>query len=121
MIKRIFSFLLVNMFLGLVVTVVIAGPAPKTEICHIPPGNPDNFQTIVVSMNALPAHLAHGDLVGVCDNIVQKSCQPGATQSCVCSDGTTAEQTCNDIGSGWETCECDNKYSYWNDTETNLT
>jgi hypothetical protein len=121
MIKRIFSFLLVNMFVGLVVTMAIAGPAPKTEICHIPPGNPDNFQTIVVSMNALPAHLAHGDLVGACDNIVQKSCQPGATQSCVCSDSTTAEQTCNDSGSGWEICECDNIYSYWNDPETNLT
>ncbi len=121
MIKRILPFLLVNMFVGLVVTMAIAGLAPKTEICHIPPGNPDNFQTIVVSINALPAHLAHGDLVGACDNIVQKSCQPGATQSCLCSDNTTAEQTCNDSGSGWETCECDNIYSYWNDPDTNLT
>ena len=104
MIKRNFSFLLANMFVGLIVTMAIAGPASRTEICHSPPGNPDNFQTIVVSENALPAHLAHGDHVGACGNIVQKSCQPGATQSCLCSDSTTAEQTCNDSGSGWETC-----------------
>ncbi len=35
-------------------------------ICHIPPGNPANVQTITISVNALPAHLAHGDYVGSC-------------------------------------------------------
>ena len=43
-----------------------AAPQPKVEICHIPPGNPDNFHTITISENAFAAHLAHGDLSGAC-------------------------------------------------------
>jgi hypothetical protein len=38
----------------------------KVDICHIPPGNPDNAHTINVSVNAIPAHLAHGDTLGEC-------------------------------------------------------
>lgn len=37
-------------------------------ICHIPPGNPNNPQTITISVNALPAHLAHGDSEGSCQS-----------------------------------------------------
>lgn len=40
----------------------------KVEICHIPPGNPDNKHTIMVSQNAVDAHLAHGDHLGDCNN-----------------------------------------------------
>ena len=40
--------------------------ANKEVICHIPPGNPSNAHTIVVSENALPAHMAHGDTEGPC-------------------------------------------------------
>jgi hypothetical protein len=36
-------------------------------ICHIPPGNPNNPITITISINALPAHLAHGDYLGPCE------------------------------------------------------
>ena len=39
----------------------------KVTICHIPPGNPDNAHDITVSMNAVPAHLAHGDILGGCE------------------------------------------------------
>lgn len=35
-------------------------------ICHIPPGNTSNKQTLVIGVPALGAHLAHGDTVGVC-------------------------------------------------------
>ena len=54
------------------------GPCPEDEgppddeyeekvlICHIPPGNPENAHTISVSVNAVPAHLAHGDTEGPC-------------------------------------------------------
>ncbi|HNZ43394.1 MAG TPA: hypothetical protein PLI16_01305 [Bacteroidales bacterium] len=38
-------------------------------ICHIPPGNPANAHTITISVNALPAHLAHGDFVGSCESV----------------------------------------------------
>lgn len=38
----------------------------KVDVCHIPPGNPDNAHTINVSENAVSAHLAHGDYLGAC-------------------------------------------------------
>jgi len=38
----------------------------KVLICHIPPGNPENAHTISVSVNAVPAHLAHVDTEGPC-------------------------------------------------------
>jgi len=37
------------------------------EICHRPPGNPANAHTLHVSARAIPAHLAHGDSLGDCD------------------------------------------------------
>lgn len=39
----------------------------KIKICHYPPGNPANMHTIEVSENAWPAHEAHGDTRGACD------------------------------------------------------
>ena len=42
----------------------------KVAVCHIPPGNPGNAHVIYVSVNAVPAHLAHGDNLGGCCNIV---------------------------------------------------
>jgi hypothetical protein len=35
-------------------------------ICHIPPGNPNNPQTLQISLSALQAHLDHGDYLGSC-------------------------------------------------------
>ena len=41
--------------------------ADKVTICHFPPGNPENAQTITVGIAAVPAHLAlHGDSIGEC-------------------------------------------------------
>ena len=40
----------------------------KVTICHFPPGNPENAQTITVGAAAVPAHVElHGDFVGTCD------------------------------------------------------
>ena len=44
-------------------------PAPGAQritICHIPPGNPANRQTITISVSAWPAHQRHGDTLGPC-------------------------------------------------------
>lgn len=38
----------------------------KVKICHYPPGNPNNSNTLSVSVNAVKAHLAHGDTIGEC-------------------------------------------------------
>src|ERR1700758_5115956 len=38
----------------------------KTTVCHIPPGNPANEHTICVGNAAVPAHMAHGDVLGSC-------------------------------------------------------
>lgn len=38
----------------------------KITICHIPPGNNQNPQTIEINESAWPAHEAHGDTKGAC-------------------------------------------------------
>jgi hypothetical protein len=35
-------------------------------LCHIPPGDPANAQTIVDGQAAVAAHFAHGDYLGEC-------------------------------------------------------
>lgn len=42
------------------------GKGGKVDICHIPPGNPANAHTLNISVNAVDAHLAHGDVLGSC-------------------------------------------------------
>ena len=44
----------------------ISGGAEKVTICHLPPGNPANTQTLSVGSPAVKAHLAHGDHLGSC-------------------------------------------------------
>lgn len=39
----------------------------KITICHVPPGNPGNCHEITISLNALQAHLNHGDML-YCEN-----------------------------------------------------
>jgi cysteine-rich repeat protein len=43
----------------------LAAPA-KVTVCHLPPGNLTNLQTITVGERAVPAHFAHGDTLGPC-------------------------------------------------------
>src|SRR5205823_3219208 len=33
----------------------------EVSICHIPPGNPRNSQTLCIGLDSVPAHLNHGD------------------------------------------------------------
>jgi len=42
----------------------------KVYVCHTPPGNPTNVQTLSISVNAVSAHIfnpGHGDHLGRCD------------------------------------------------------
>ncbi|NTV84692.1 MAG: T9SS type A sorting domain-containing protein, partial [Bacteroidales bacterium] len=41
----------------------------KVYLCHVPPGNPNNPQTLSISVNAVPAHIPghEGDHLGKCD------------------------------------------------------
>ncbi len=38
----------------------------KTQICHIPPGNPNKSHIECVAFSAVNAHLDHGDTLGAC-------------------------------------------------------
>lgn len=42
------------------------GGNTQITICHYPPGNTGNPQTLTIPQNAWPAHLAHGDTLGAC-------------------------------------------------------
>jgi len=43
------------------------GGQQKVTICHFPPGDPSDFETQTVAAPSVPAHLAHGDLLGPCE------------------------------------------------------
>ncbi len=65
----------IGLAIGIVLSPGFTYGAPDTgngrpagiTICHCPPGNPDNCHTITIDPAALPAHLAHGDTLGPCD------------------------------------------------------
>lgn len=42
------------------------GASGKVDLCHVPPGNPDNAHAISVGASALESHLSHGDAEGDC-------------------------------------------------------
>ena len=42
------------------------GPSDSVDVCHKPPGDPDNAHTISIGESALEAHLAHGDDAETC-------------------------------------------------------
>ena len=55
-------------------------------ICHTPPGNPDNPQTISVGASAVAAHVAHGDELGACDQAAGEPVMGAAVTFTVCDD-----------------------------------
>lgn len=61
-----------------------AAKKDKRDICHIPPGNPENAHTITVGNPAVMPHLAHGDKLGRCED--RKSDLPKGP----CHDGAPA-------------------------------
>ncbi|MDH3402905.1 MAG: hypothetical protein OES32_09905 [Acidobacteriota bacterium] len=52
----------------LLVAFPVAAGVPKVTICHFPPGNPGNAQTITIGLPAVAPHmLLHGDTIGPCE------------------------------------------------------
>jgi hypothetical protein len=93
--KKLFLFMtLLAVAAAFGATTAQAAPAEKVTICHFPPGNPENVQTITISLNAWPAHeLLHGDLFFPCD----EDCDE------VCDDGNACTQ---DVDPTAEDCTC---------------
>jgi Zn-dependent metalloprotease len=56
----------------------------KVEICHTPPGNPANPQTLCVALSAVATHLAHGDLLAACGT--DRSCNDLTPKSAPVAD-----------------------------------
>ena len=75
--------------------------APKVAICHLPPGNPTNVQLITVGAPAVPAHLAHGDLLADCAGTCGGTAQVDCAGVCNGSGTQCGDQCCSD----GETCE----------------
>lgn len=79
----------------------------QVVICHIPPGNEENPQTIEVGLAAVPAHMEHGDYLGQCQECAAEGAwcdEPGDCCSewcyegvCVAVCGLTGEP-CSDGG-----------------------
>lgn len=65
-----------------------AGSA-KVNVCHLPPGNLDNYHTIRISENAMSKHLAHGDLAEDCDANCATLCDDG--DACTIDDDGQCE------------------------------
>ena len=72
-----------------------SGDTKKTTICHLPPGNPENAQTLCVGNAAVAAHVAnHGDSLGPCGprSCGNTVCEANLGEDCVncaedCSQG----------------------------------
>jgi|GEM_PF-6032464 len=46
----------------------------KVQLCHVPPDDPTNTQTLCVSQTSVATHLAHGDQLAACGT--DRSCPP---------------------------------------------
>jgi PKD repeat protein len=67
----------------------------KVTICHYPPGNSGNPQTIEIPLSAWPAHQAHGDIMGACPQVAPTPpCNPPSIQvTNPTQSGQTVQQT----------------------------
>jgi PKD repeat protein len=78
-----------------VLDIRVAGSNNKVYLCHVPPGNPNNPQTLSISVNAVPAHIpGHvGDHLGKCsqscDNLEYKT--GGEEGELIVTDGVSFE------------------------------
>jgi hypothetical protein len=61
----------------------------KVTICHYPPGNTGNPQTIEIPLSAWPAHEAHGDKLGPCPEVINNCIPPVITVQSPINGSTT--------------------------------
>src|SRR5687768_11999237 len=62
------TVLRLSVALGMVVLPVSAfAQRTRVLVCHVPPGNPSNAQSLSLPEAAVQAHLAHGDAFGRCE------------------------------------------------------
>ena len=66
----------------------LAVQGETVKICHIPPDDPSNFHTIMISTNAKAAHMAHGDLEGSCNENCMTLCP------CLEAKASDCEEVC---------------------------
>jgi hypothetical protein len=64
----------------------------KVQVCHIPPGNNQNPQTICINANAVPAHLAQGAYLGSCGSNTN-TCSFTQSRSGIGSSENNTEKT----------------------------
>ena len=63
--KLVISLVGTAIFLSIAIGAAFAGGGQtKYEVCHFPPGNPDNSHTVKAGAPAMAAHMAHGDWLG---------------------------------------------------------
>jgi hypothetical protein len=78
-----------------------------TTICHVPPGNPQNAQTLCVGNSAVKAHLTNhaGDTIGACASCGDGVCNGDEDCSTCPNDCGQCQPRCGDgICNGLETC-----------------
>jgi hypothetical protein len=63
---------------------VVLAASSQVDVCHIPPGNPDNVHTITISESALGTHLDHGDHVGACKRVADVAETASQSHACTC-------------------------------------
>ena len=76
----------------------------KVDVCHIPPGNPENVHTITISENAVDTHLEHGDHLGACDPSKERDVGKSGTprqSACICPRAGVWRVTNHE---GWMEC-----------------
>ena len=64
--KQLVMIVLLIAIVGAAISALLAQGQGQVTICHRPPDNPSNAQTITVGKGAVNAHLAHGDTLGAC-------------------------------------------------------
>ena len=82
---------------ALLATSIEAAPQDKVTICH------KGMNTISVSRNALPAHIAHGDEEGACAATATATGTPTATASATATSTATATATATATGTAGPT------------------